>query len=114
MAHNARQGGSGTVRPARPELTGAPCYMAMCSVFGGFSSNGTGGVQGTHQGGLLPAGGSRVGCVAARFKLQPLAMVGGHSKSRLTARLGKTGAVQNVEHRCRVDGARGASHAAWR
>jgi hypothetical protein len=29
-------------------------------------------------------------------------MVGGHSKGRLTMRLGKTGAVQDVEHRRRL------------
>jgi hypothetical protein len=38
----------------------------------------------------------------------------GCSKGRLTRRLGKTGAAQDVEHRRRVDGAREASYAAWR
>jgi hypothetical protein len=52
--------------------------------------------------------------VVARFKLQPSAMVGGSSKAWLTIRLGKTGAVVDVEHQRRVDGAREASHAAWR
>jgi hypothetical protein len=70
-------------------------------------------VRGTHQGGLQSAGGSRAGRAAARFKLQPLAMVGGSSKGRLTTRLGKMGAAQGVEHRRWVDGAREASHAAW-
>jgi hypothetical protein len=79
-----------------------------------FSSYETGGVRGTHQGGLLPVGGSRAGHVAARFKPQPLATVGERSKGRLTTRLGQTGAARNVEHQCRVNGARGASHAVWR
>jgi hypothetical protein len=49
-----------------------------CSIFSVFSSYGTGGVRGTHQGGLLPArgGGSRARRAAARFKPQTLAMVG--------------------------------------
>jgi hypothetical protein len=82
--------------------------------FGGFSSYETGEMRGTHQGGLLPAGGSRAGCAVTRFKLQPSAMVGEHSKGQLTTRLGHMGAAQNVEHRRGVDGARGASHVAWR
>jgi hypothetical protein len=85
-----------------------------CSVFGVFSSYGTGGVWGTHQGGLLPFGGSRAGRAVARFKPQPSAMVGECSKGRLSTRLGQTGAARNVEHRCWVDRSRGASHAAWR
>jgi hypothetical protein len=84
-----------------------------CSIFGGFSSYGTGGVRGIHQGGVLPVGGSSVGRVAARFKLQPLVTVGGCSKGRLMTWLGKIGAAQDVEHRRRVDGPRGASHVAW-
>jgi hypothetical protein len=71
-------------------------------------------VRGTHQGGLQPVGGSGAGCVVARFKLQPLAMVRGSSKGRLTIRLGKTGAEKDVEHQRRVDGAREASHMARR
>jgi hypothetical protein len=71
-------------------------------------------VQGSHQCGLQPAGGSKAGCVAARFKLQPSTTVGGRSKGWLTIRLGKTGAAQDVEHRRRVDKAREASHATWR
>jgi hypothetical protein len=85
-----------------------------CSVFGVFASYGTGGVRGTHQGGLLPAGGSGVGCAVARFKPQPSVTVGERSKGRLTARLGQSGVARNLEHRRRVDGARGASHTAWR
>jgi hypothetical protein len=71
-------------------------------------------VQGSHQGGHQLAGGFGAGHVVARFKLQPSAMVGGSSKAWLTIRLGKTGAVVDVEHQRRVDGAREASHAAWR
>jgi hypothetical protein len=74
-------------------------------VFGVFSSYGTGGVRGTHQGGLLPVGGSRAGCATARFKPQPSATVGERSKGWLTIRLGQMGATQNVEQRRRVDGA---------
>jgi hypothetical protein len=66
------------------------------------------------KGDLLLIGGSGAGCVVARFKPQPLVTVGKRSKGRLTARLGQTGATRNVEHLSRVDGARGASHAAWR
>jgi hypothetical protein len=73
--------------------------------FGGLSSYGTGGVRGTHQSVLLLAGGTRAGCGAARFMLQHSAMVGGHSNGRLTTRMGKTGAAQDLEHRCWVDGA---------
>jgi hypothetical protein len=63
-----------------------------CSIFGGFSSYGTGGVRGIHQGGLLRAGGgSGAGRATGRFKLQPLAMVGGRSKCRFTTWLGKMG-----------------------
>jgi hypothetical protein len=94
-----------------PELRATRLW---CSIFGGFSSYGTGGMRGTDQGGLLPTGGSGAGCVAARFKLQPSVMVGGSSKGWLTTRLGKMGAVQDVEHQHRVDGAREASHAVWR
>jgi hypothetical protein len=61
-------------------------------------------VRGTHQGGG-EGGGSGAGRAAARFKLQPSATVGGRSKGRLSTRLGKTGAAQDVEHRRRVDGA---------
>jgi hypothetical protein len=43
--------------------------------------------------------GTPVGCAAARLKLQPSATVGGSSKGRLTTRLGKMGAAQDVEHR---------------
>jgi hypothetical protein len=64
--------------------------------------------------GSSTSGGSEAGCAAVRFKPQPSAMVGEHSKGWLTARLGQTGAARNVEHRRRVDGARGASHSAWR
>jgi hypothetical protein len=71
-------------------------------------------VRGTQQGGLLLVGGSEAGRAATRFGPQPSTMVGECSKGRLTARLGETGAVRTVEHRRRVDGARGASHAAWR
>jgi hypothetical protein len=71
-------------------------------------------VRGTHQGGLLPTRGSGVGRAVARFKLQPSATVGERSKGRLTTRLGQMGVVQNIEHRRRVDGARGVSHAVWR
>jgi hypothetical protein len=49
----------------------------------------------------------------ARFKLQPSVMVGGCSKGRLTTRLGKTGAVHDVEHRRQVDAAQEASYVAW-
>jgi hypothetical protein len=59
-------------------------------------------------------GGSRAGRATARFKLQPSATVGVRSNCRLTTRLGKTGAAWDVEHRRRVDGARGVSHAAQR
>jgi hypothetical protein len=69
-------------------------------------------VRGTHQVGLQQVGSSGAGRVAARLKLQPSAMVGGSSKGRLMTRLGKMGAMQDVEHRRRVDGAREASHAA--
>jgi hypothetical protein len=102
---------AGTVAPwlAQPELHATRLW---CSIFGGLSSYGTGGVRGIHQGGLLPAGGSGVGHAAARFKVQPLAMVGGCSKGWLKTRLGKTGATQDVEHRCRVDGARQPSYTA--
>jgi hypothetical protein len=94
-----------------PELCATRLW---CSVFSGFSSYGTGGVRGTHQGGLLPAGGSKAGRAVARFKLQPSAMVGGGlSKGRLMTRLGKTGVVHDVELRRRVDGASEASYAAW-
>jgi hypothetical protein len=44
-------------------------------------------------------GGSRAGHAVARFKPQPPAMVGEHSKGRLTTRLGQMGAAQNIEHR---------------
>jgi hypothetical protein len=71
-------------------------------------------VRGTHQGDLLPAGGSGAGCAVARFKLQPSVMVGGCSKGRLTTRLGKMGAVHDVEHRRQVDAAQEASYVAWR
>jgi hypothetical protein len=93
-----------------PELRATRLW---CSIFGGFSSHRTGGVRGTHEGGLLPVGGSGVGCVAAKFMLQPSAMVGERSKGRLTTRLSQTGAAWNVEHQRRVDGARGVSHTAW-
>jgi hypothetical protein len=39
-----------------------------CSVFGGFSSYGTCGVGGTHQGCLLPVGDSGAGCVVGRLQ----------------------------------------------
>jgi hypothetical protein len=113
-AHNARPGSGDTVQPARPEVTRAPRYTTMVLHFGGFSSYETGGMRGTHQGGLLPVGGSGAGCAVTRFKLQPSATVGEHSKGQLTTRLGHMGAAQNVEHQRRVDGARGASHVAWR
>jgi hypothetical protein len=71
-------------------------------------------VRGTHQGGLLPTGGSGVGRAAARFKTQPSVTVGQWSKGWLTTRLGQMGAAWNVEHRRRVNGTRGASHTAWR
>jgi hypothetical protein len=71
-------------------------------------------VQGTHQGGLQPAGSSGAGCAVERLKLRPSAMVAGNSKRQLTTRLGKIGVAQDVDHRCRVDGAREASHAARR
>jgi hypothetical protein len=70
-------------------------------------------VRGTHQAGLLLVWGSEAGRAAVRFKLQPLAIVGQRSKGRFMTRLGHTGAAWNVEHRHRVDGVRGASHAAW-
>jgi hypothetical protein len=94
-----------------PELRATQLW---CSIFGGFYSYGTDGVQGTNQGGLQPTGSSRAGHAIARFKLQPSALVGGSSKGRLTIRLGKTGAAQDVEHRRWVDGSREASHVAWR
>jgi hypothetical protein len=59
-------------------------------------------------------GGTRAGRAAARFKPQPSTTVGERSKGRLTARLDQMGAARNVEHRRRVYGAQGASHAAWR
>jgi hypothetical protein len=59
-------------------------------------------------------GGSGAGRAATRFKPQPLATVGERSKGRLMTKLGQTGVAWNVEHRRRVDGAQGASHAAWR
>jgi hypothetical protein len=62
--------------------------------------------------GLQPVGSYGARCAAARFKLEPSATVGGSSKGRLTTRLAKMGAAQDVEHHCRVDGAREASHAA--
>jgi hypothetical protein len=71
-------------------------------------------VRGTHQGGLLLAGGSRAERAAARFKPQPSATVRERSKGRLTARLGQTGAAQNIEHQRQVDRAQRGSHAAWR
>jgi hypothetical protein len=58
-------------------------------------------------------GGSGAGRVAARFKLQPSAIVRGSSKGRLMTRLGKMVVVQDVEHWHRVDGAHEASHAVW-
>jgi hypothetical protein len=62
----------------------------------------------------------RCGCIAGvdvhitGFKLQPSATVGESSKGRLTTWLSKTGATQDLEHRCRVDGARELLHAARR
>jgi hypothetical protein len=113
-------GGGGLVRPAQwrhcrrgrssPELRST---WLWCSIFGVFSSYGTGGVRGTHQLGLLPAGASRAGRATVRCKPQPSAAVGERSKGRLTTRLGQTGVAWKVEHRRRVDGARGVSHAAW-
>jgi hypothetical protein len=38
---------------------------------------------------------------------------GGHSNGRLTTRMGKTGAAQDLEHRRWVDGAWDASYATW-
>jgi hypothetical protein len=110
MAHNARPGGGGMVRPVRPELRAT---WQWYSIFGGFSSYGTGVVQGTHRGGLLRLGGFGAGHAVAKFELQPSVMVGGHSKGWLTTRLGKTGASRDVEYRYRVDGTRGASHGVW-
>jgi hypothetical protein len=60
--------------------------------------------------GSLAAGSSKAGCAAARLKLRPSAMVARSSKEQLTTRLGKMGVAQDVDHRCRVDGAREASH----
>jgi hypothetical protein len=59
-------------------------------------------------------GGSKAGRAAERFKPQPSVTVGERSKGRLTTTLGQTGAAWNVEQWCQVDGARGASYAAWR
>jgi hypothetical protein len=73
MAHNARPGGGGMVRPVRPELRAT---WQWYSIFGGFSSYGTGGVQGTHRGGLLRVGGFGAGHAVAKFELQPSVMVG--------------------------------------
>jgi hypothetical protein len=58
-------------------------------------------------------GGSRAGCAAARFKLQPSMIVGGCSKGRLTTRYCKTGVAQDVERRRLVDGAPEASYEVW-
>jgi hypothetical protein len=66
------------------------------------------------KGSSTSGGGFGVGRAAARFKPQLSATVGERCKGRLTKRLDQTGAAQNVEHRRRVDGARGVSHAAWR
>jgi hypothetical protein len=73
-------------------------------------------VRGIHQGGLLQVGegGTGAGHAVARFKPQPSTTVGERSKGRLMARLDQMGAARNIEHRRRVYGARGASHAAWR
>jgi hypothetical protein len=78
------------VRPARPELRATRLW---CSFFSVFASYGTSGVRGTHQGGLLPVGVSGAGCAAARFKPQPLAMMGERSKGQLTTQLVQMGAA---------------------
>jgi hypothetical protein len=78
-----------------PELRATRLW---CSIFGVFCSYGIGGVRGTHQGGLLPARGSRARRAVARFKPQPSAMVGECSKGQLTTRLGQMGAARNIEH----------------
>jgi hypothetical protein len=94
---------------------GAP--RLWCSVFSVFSSYGTGGVRGAHQGVVYQrggGGGSGAGRAATRFKPQPSVMVGECSKGRLMTRLGQTGVAWNVEYQRWVDGAQGASHTAWR
>jgi hypothetical protein len=93
-------GGGGSVQPAWPVLTGAPCYTAMvlrfqCFLFLRNQWSARNSPRGSSTGG----GGSRAGHAVARFKPQPPAMVGEHSKGRLTTRLGQMGAAQNIEHR---------------
>jgi hypothetical protein len=63
--------------------------MLRCTILDGVSSYGGSRVRGTQQGGLQPAG---------RLKLHPLVMVAGSSKGRLTTKLGKMSAAQDVEH----------------
>jgi hypothetical protein len=105
--HNARPVAAARCgRRSRSSLELRATWL-WCSVSDVFSSYGTGGVQGTHQGGLLLAGGSIAGRAPTRIKPQPSAMVGERSKGWLTIRLGQTGVARNVEHRHRVDGARG-------
>jgi hypothetical protein len=120
MAHNARSGGGGTVRPARwhhggvteahqssaLQGYGAPFWWFLF-LRNWWSARKSPRVSST-------AGGSRAGRAVARFKLQPSAMMGECSMGRLMTRLGQMGEVWNVEHQCQVDGAQGASHVAWR
>jgi hypothetical protein len=107
-------GGSGSVRPTRPELTGVQRYMAMVLCFRWFLLLRNRWSVRNSPRGSSTGGGSRAGCAVAKFKPQPSPMVGKCSKGRLMTRFDQTGVARNVEHRCWIDGAQGASHMAWR
>jgi hypothetical protein len=62
--------------------------------------------------GSFTGGGLQSRTRSGKDQASPFGDGGGSSNGRLTTRLGKTGTVQDVEHRCRIDGAREGSYAA--
>jgi hypothetical protein len=85
------------VRSARPELTGAPRYMAMVLRFGVFSSYGTMVAWGSHLGNPRLVAVSEKRCTMVAMSSLTSVAVGAGSTDRTVLKTGKMGVMACVE-----------------